>query len=118
MSTCAPTSCENGQLKKELGEICDDGNLNPGDGWLEDCTSEPVLLGLGFAQIYAISTNGALKCWGVNWSGELGLGDSEHRSSGRKAISIAARIEHTCIVENNFAMRCLGLSFHWPIGPR
>lgn len=123
-AACNPTACGNGKIEPALGEICDDGNLNPGDGCLEDCTPAPVSLGLGFGHSCALFSNGSVKCWGQNSSGQLGLGDGKNRGdlagqmganlppvdlgTGRTAKQIVAGGGHTCVILDNDSVKCWG----------
>jgi hypothetical protein len=69
----------------------------------------------------ALLTNGAVRCWGRNTSGQLGyghtttLGDDESVSTltdviiGGPASAIAAGGDHTCVImQSNSAVRCWG----------
>jgi hypothetical protein len=69
--------------------------------------------------------DGALKCWGYNSDGELGLGDAEHRGDelgemgdalpavplgdGRRAIRVTVGVDsHTCALLDDHSMKCWG----------
>ena len=57
------------------------------------------------------------KCWGYNWHGQLGLGDTKHRGDdatemgdrlpavdlgvGRTAVQLATGGDHTCVLLDN-----------------
>jgi alpha-tubulin suppressor-like RCC1 family protein len=70
----------------------------------------------------AILEGGALKCWGRNSAGQLGLGDLTNRGDGPAqmgddlveielggpAIAVAAGAAHTCAVTGDGAVRCWG----------
>ena len=83
-----------------------------------------VEISAGTNHTCAILDNGALKCWGHNDAGELGLGDTAHRGdgpgemgdalpavdlgTGRTAVSVAVGLEYTCAVLDNAALKCWG----------
>lgn len=131
-SFCAPTACGNGQIEPQLGEICDDGNWNGGDGCQEDCTPSPIALGLGFGHSCAIFSNGSVKCWGQNSSGQLGLGDGEKRGgqagemganlptvnlgTNRTAKQIVAGGDHTCALLDDDSVKCWGNNLEGQLG--
>jgi len=67
--------------------------------------------------------NGAVKCWGINSSGQLGLGDTNHRNraasmgdnlpevdlgTGRSARSICAQSASACALLDNGQVKCWG----------
>ena len=72
----------------------------------------------------AVLDNGAVKCWGYNNAGQLGLGDTATRGdtagemgdnlpavalgAGRTATAIAAGYRHTCARLDNGAVKCWG----------
>jgi alpha-tubulin suppressor-like RCC1 family protein len=72
----------------------------------------------------ALLSSGAMKCWGENWDGQLGLGDRNRRGtlssqmgdnlpavnlgSGVTATAIAAGLYHTCALLSSGAMKCWG----------
>ena len=72
----------------------------------------------------ALLEDGSVKCWGVNFSGQLGLDDAEHRGDGpgemgeslpsvnlgtnKKATMIAAGWSHTCAILDDGSVKCWG----------
>jgi E3 ubiquitin-protein ligase HERC3 len=71
----------------------------------------------------AVLTNGGLKCWGANYEGQLGLGDTESRylpgemgdqlplvqlGVGRTARSVASGPQWTCAVLDDGSVKCWG----------
>jgi hypothetical protein len=94
-------------------------------------TAVAITTGLaGF--VCAILDDGAVKCWGENGIGELGLGSSETRGThpgemgdalpavklgaGRSAIAIASGNAHTCVILDDHSVKCWGLSESGAIG--
>jgi alpha-tubulin suppressor-like RCC1 family protein len=83
-----------------------------------------VAIASGRLHTCVIFDNGAVRCWGLNSSGQLGyghmnnIGDNETLGSegvndidlgaGRKAVTIAAGAAHTCVVLDNGSVRCWG----------
>lgn len=92
----------------------------------------PVALGLGGAHSCAILQGGAVKCWGNNPYGELGLGDHRSRGgapgdmgdalpfvnlgSGRRAISLAAGLYSTCALLDDGHVKCWGQNLAAQLG--
>ncbi|MEZ4270267.1 MAG: hypothetical protein R3C68_02155 [Myxococcota bacterium] len=80
----------------------------------------------------AILDNQALKCWGRNSSGELGLGDVEHRGDepgemgdnlpvvdlgpGRTAREVVVGLSHTCARLDNDTIKCWGFNDQGQLG--
>ena len=71
----------------------------------------------------AILDNSSIKCWGLNDSGQLGLGDTENRDrtnemddnlpvvdlgAGKTARGFSAGDRHTCSVLDNASLKCWG----------
>jgi alpha-tubulin suppressor-like RCC1 family protein len=68
----------------------------------------------------AILDNSSIKCWGLNDSGQLGIGDTTNRvylgddlpavdlGAGRTARGIAAGDSHTCAMLDNTSIKCWG----------
>ena len=83
-----------------------------------------IAISAGVDQTCAILDNGVLKCWGWNFHGELGLGDTEDRGdepgemgdhlpvirlgAGRKAVALSAGEYHSCALLDNATVKCWG----------
>ena len=88
--------------------------------------SKPQLVGslkvasmaLGTFHTCVILTNGSVNCWGVNKHGQVGAGSAlkynmpQHVNlgSGRRAKTIAARPDYTCVMLDNGELSCWGLA--------
>lgn len=74
---------------------------------------------------------GAVKCWGYNYYGQLGLGDTMNRGDkphdmgialsvvdlgGRAAVSIAAGESHTCAILDDGSVACWGENMSGQLG--
>ncbi|MCP3098974.1 hypothetical protein LZ198_08800 [Myxococcus sp. K15C18031901] len=86
----------------------------------------------GRAHTCAILDDGAVKCWGNNEYGQLGLGDKEDRGeglgemgdalpsvnlgAGRTATAIAAGNLHTCAILDDGAVKCWGNNTNGRLG--
>jgi len=108
----------------ELGDALPTLNLGTGR-----CATA-ITAGGGFT--CAILDSGAVKCWGNNVYGSLGLGDVINRGdaagqmgnslpavslgTGRTAVSIAAGVAHTCAILDNGALKCWGLNNFGQLG--
>ncbi len=91
-----------------------------------------VALATGFDHTCAILDNDAVKCWGDNFDGQLGLGDSEDRGdgpgemggalpevalgSGRTPVSLVAGGFHNCVLLDNQDVKCWGEGFQGQLG--
>ncbi|MBK9259502.1 MAG: hypothetical protein IPM54_06650 [Polyangiaceae bacterium] len=78
----------------------------------------------GSNHMCAILDDSTVKCWGSNSSGNLGIGDVNHRGdnagelgdalpvvdlgTGKTAIAIAAGSNHTCALLNDSSVKCWG----------
>jgi alpha-tubulin suppressor-like RCC1 family protein len=83
-----------------------------------------VALTAGAEHACAVLDNGAVRCWGRNSSGRLGLGDTAARGdqtgemgdslpvvalgTGRTAVAIAGGDAHTCAVLDDASVKCWG----------
>ena len=81
-------------------------------------------IAVGAGHACAILDGGAVKCWGANAVGQLGLGDTNARGdqpgemgdslptvalgTGRTAVAISAASGFTCVVLDNGAVKCWG----------
>jgi E3 ubiquitin-protein ligase HERC3 len=86
----------------------------------------------GGAHTCARLDNGTLKCWGHNYSGELGLGDTRDRGDepgemgdalppvdlgpGRTAVQVSAGRAHTCAVLDDGSLKCWGSNSYGALG--
>jgi alpha-tubulin suppressor-like RCC1 family protein len=86
----------------------------------------------GWQHSCALLDNGALKCWGANQNGQLGLGDNAARGlsagemgdalpavslgSGRTAVAVTASGFHTCALLDNGSVKCWGSSQYGQLG--
>lgn len=84
-------------------------------------------LSAGWLHICAVLENGALRCWGDNRVGQLGLGDTKNRSltsastdvdlgPGAIAKAVAASALYTCAVMADGKAKCWGNSTNGVLG--
>jgi alpha-tubulin suppressor-like RCC1 family protein len=119
------------------------GNIaNRGDGAGEMGTSLPAValgtgrkatqIATGVGHSCAILDTGAVKCWGANNVGQLGLGDPNYRGdgpgemgnslpvvnlgTGRTAKKIAAGEGSTCVILDNDQVKCWGWNVAGQLG--
>lgn len=86
----------------------------------------------GGSHTCALLDGGAVKCWGENMDGELGLGDHSDRGDspgemgsllpeidfgpGRRATALSAGWDHTCAVLDDGAVKCWGHDDYGQLG--
>jgi alpha-tubulin suppressor-like RCC1 family protein len=107
---------QRGDATAEMGEGLPFVNLGTG--------RTAAQLTLGDSWTCALLDDGTVKCWGHNFSGQLGQGDTVKRGdnanemgdsllpvplgTGRKAVSIGAGSTHVCAVLDNGSLKCWG----------
>jgi len=144
--TCARTS--DGRVKcwgpNGAGQLGLDDTSSRGDGPGEMGASLSfVKLGLppgvtvaeisaGLYHTCALSSDGRVKCWGYNGSGQLGLGDTSSRGDGPgemgatlpfvdlgpgvTVVEISAGGHHTCALSSDGRVKCWGYNFDGQLG--
>ncbi len=116
-----PGFCGDGILDDE--ELCDDGNAASGDGCEADCvpTVGVRTFATGGAHTCAVDFEGAVRCFGDNSYGQLGIGsrtpvgldETPFEAGldvplGAPARSISGGLYHTCAVSTAGAVYCWG----------
>src|SRR6185369_7769603 len=91
-----------------------------------------LALGAGDDHTCAVLDGGALKFWGRNASGQLGVGDRANRGDqpgqmgdalaavdlgGGAAVAVASGAAHTCAVSGAGELRCWGAGSAGQLGP-
>ena len=92
------------------------------------------LLATGAAHTCVVLDNDAVKCWGLNDDGQLGLGDTDARGddagemgdalpavslglgAGVRVVAIAAGDAHTCVLLSSGAVQCWGAGANGRLG--
>jgi alpha-tubulin suppressor-like RCC1 family protein len=124
--TCALTSgggvkCWGSNGSGQLGDGTKKHKLTPVD--VRGLTSDVRAITTGDSHTCALTSNGGVKCWGINFSGELGDGTREGKStpvdvygltSGVKAI--VADTSQTCAIISGEGMKCWGLNRSGQLG--
>jgi len=86
----------------------------------------------GFTHTCVLRDSGTVKCWGGNYFGQLGLGDTNHRGneagemgdalpsvdlgSGRTALALTGGDYHNCALLDNGAVKCWGRNDYGQLG--
>ena len=71
---------------------------------------------------FALFGDGSVKCWGGNSSGQLGIGDTENRSTPMDftalsgVVQVAAGSAHTCARLANGRLYCWGFNLYGQLG--
>lgn len=118
-STGSATTCGNGAL--EADEECDDGDSEDGNGCDNDCTAS-IVVGLSAGSDHTCATldTGVVRCWGLNFSGVLGLGnttavgdneppsDSDAASLGIGIATVSSGYLFNCARTVEDTVRCWG----------
>lgn len=91
-----------------------------------------IALSAGGSHTCAILDDGTVKCWGNNFSGQLGLGDSASRGAnvgemgdnlpavelgtGRTATALALGYAHSCALLDDNSVKCWGVNDNGELG--
>ena len=105
-----------GEQVSELGDNLPTVDLGTGK------TAKSISVGADHSCV--ILNDDSLKCWGDGDDGVLGLGNSQNRGddlgemgdnlpnvqlgTGRTALSVSAGVAHTCVLLDNYQMKCWG----------
>jgi RHS repeat-associated protein/uncharacterized repeat protein (TIGR01451 family) len=109
------------------------GNGGVGDGTttlrltpvsVSGLTSGVSAISTGIRHSCALTTAGALKCWGLNTSGQLGDGSTTNRTSPVSvsgfttsgAAAVSAGEQHSCAVTTGGAVKCWGINSEGQLG--
>ena len=107
-----------------LGQIGDgtSGNTRLAPTLVSGVTSA-IAVAAGRDHTCALLTSGSVRCWGLNNSGQLGVGTGTASSSLSVAVpnlsnvvSLVAGTAHTCARQSNGTVRCWGLNDSGQIG--
>jgi len=143
--TCA--ILDNGSLKcwgrNDDGQLGLEDTDNRGDGGGEMGDALPAIflgagktavqVAAGYSHTCALLNDGAVKCWGANSTGVLGLGDELARGTnntdgsmhtlpavnlgvGRTAQQMSTNAGHTCVLLDNASIKCWGNNFYGQLG--
>jgi alpha-tubulin suppressor-like RCC1 family protein len=92
----------------------------------------PSVVVTGDEHTCVMFTSGAVKCWGYNSVGQLGLGDTAYRAAqpgqmgdalppvnlgaGRTAKALASGVEHVCALLDDGSVKCWGSNLYGQLG--
>jgi len=112
-------SNNNGQLG--LGDSAIVNKLEPGP--VADLDSGVQALAAGENHTCALLDNGTVQCWGMNTSGQLGIGSTEGQNRPARVVNldlpvtaIAAGENHTCALAENGQVLCWGYNADGQLG--
>ena len=100
--------------------IDDPNDTGPGFGYTGNAGDA------GNAHTCAVTSDGALACWGSNSKGQLGLGNTTNQNtpqlvtggvlSGKKVVQVSAGNEFTCALTTEGAIACWGMGTEGQLG--
>lgn len=87
---CTLAECGDGYLNAKAGEVCDDGNVSPGDTCSSACQDTSIAAFDAGDYVTCVAfASGKLRCWGAGFGGQLGNGDVEGLGDSLKELPVA-----------------------------
>jgi alpha-tubulin suppressor-like RCC1 family protein len=124
--TCALTSaggakCWGLNANGQVGDGSVTQRLTPVD--VSGLTTGIISVTAGLTHGCAVTSGGAVKCWGVNLNGQLGDGTNTQRLapvqvSGLTSgiVAVVAGVSHTCALTSTGGVKCWGLNTNGQLG--
>lgn len=81
-----------------------------------------VQVAAGAGHTCAVTVSGALSCWGANLRGQLGLGDTDDRTTPQaitslgEVVDVSAGVAFTCAVKKDGTLWCWGSNYVGQLG--
>lgn len=116
--TCALTTdggvkCWGKNAEGELGDTTTTGRTTPVS--VSGLSSGVASIGAGKYHTCVVLDSGEVKCWGGNWSGQLGDGTTTDRTAPTSVSGLSSGITsveggntHTCVVTTTNSVKCWG----------
>ncbi|MGQ0800042.1 MAG: RCC1 domain-containing protein [Pseudomarimonas sp.] len=123
--SCALTAaggvkCWGANYSGQLGDGSNTDRTLPVD--VPGLTSDVREIAVGHRHTCAVTTAGAVKCWGFNFFGQLGDGSSQDRLSAVDTVGLGSGVEqiaaggrHTCALRTGDVVNCWGANGHFQL---
>jgi alpha-tubulin suppressor-like RCC1 family protein len=113
--------CWGYNVDSRLGDGTYKTRLSPVD--IPGLSSGVVSVSLGDSFACALTSVGGMKCWGMNFYGELGDGTTSFRSTPVDVANLSGTVTsidlgyaHTCALMSGGAVKCWGMNFDGQLG--